>query len=197
MLGGSGPAAHRHLIGSDRDDYLGKALWVVPDGAGRRGCSASVSISMKCSVVYCIPKIAVVDRVAANEPACTLNPDQCAGNPACRCRAEHERSRSNDTHRDRVVEGVAALTGWSTPVQPPKRGNCRRLTLVELATGLTDRYDTYGLRMCRMLHSNDNECYVRRRVSVGLCVGCEMRSRGDWRGDVRAKPHGVACRNDA
>jgi hypothetical protein len=101
------------------------------------------------------------------------------------------------THRACVVEDVAALTGWSAPAQPPKRETCRRLNVVEPATGLTDRYDTYGLRMCRVLHLNKNECYVRRRVSVGLCVDCRMQSRGDWRGDVRAKPHAVACRNDA
>jgi hypothetical protein len=109
-----------------------------------------------------------VDRVAANEPACDLNPDQCAGN-LTRCRrAEHDRSRPNDTHRDRVVEGIAALTSWSAPVQPPKSENCRRLTHVEPATGLTDRYDTYGLRMCRMLPPTRMSA-----MSLGRCLpGC-------------------------
>jgi hypothetical protein len=36
--------------------------------------------------------------------------------------------------------------------------------------------DTYGLRMCRVLHPNENGCYVHRRVSVGLCVDCGMRT---------------------
>jgi hypothetical protein len=38
-----------------------------------------------------------------------------------------------------------------------------------------DRYDTYGLRMCGLLHPNDNGRYARWRVSVGLRVGCGMR----------------------
>jgi hypothetical protein len=89
------------------------------------------------------------------------------------------------------VEGVAALNLLVSPSSATEEREFAAAHFGGAGNCLTDRYDTYGLRMCRMLHPRENECYVRRRVSVGLCVGCGMRSRGDWWGDACAKPHGL------